>query len=101
VLFARGLVNIPSDATLLRELRLLERRVARSGKDSVDHGVSGTDDFANALFGALYIARQGGDFGRAANCDAVYCNATAANSRRFGICSDGAGGRGQPAPAEP
>jgi len=56
VLFARGLVNIPPDTNLLRELRLLERRVARSGKDSVDHGIAGTDDFANALFGAMYVA---------------------------------------------
>jgi hypothetical protein len=56
VLFARGLVNIPPDAILLRELRLLERRVARSGKDSVDHGVGGSDDHANALFGAMYVA---------------------------------------------
>ena len=56
MLFARGLVNIPPDTNLLRELRLLERRVARSGKDSVDHGIAGTDDFANALFGAMYVA---------------------------------------------
>jgi hypothetical protein len=58
VLFARGLVSIPDHAQLLRELRLLERRTARSGKDSVDHGVGGSDDFANALFGAMYVAAQ-------------------------------------------
>ena len=40
-LFTRGLVSIPNNTTLLRELRLLERRTARSGKDSVDHGVGG------------------------------------------------------------
>ena len=54
-LFSRGLVSIPDNATLLRELRLLERRTARSGKDSVDHGVGGSDDFANSLFGALHL----------------------------------------------
>jgi hypothetical protein len=56
VSFARGLVSIPDHAQLLRELRLLERRTARSGKDSVDHGVGGSDDHANALFGAMYVA---------------------------------------------
>jgi hypothetical protein len=58
VLFARGLVSIPDQAQLLRELRLLERRTARSGKDSVDHGVGGSDDYANSLFGAMYVAVQ-------------------------------------------
>jgi hypothetical protein len=52
----RGLVSIPDQPQLIRELRLLERRTARSGKDSVDHGQAGLDDFANVLFGALYLA---------------------------------------------
>jgi hypothetical protein len=56
VQFSRGLVSIPDDPQLIRELRLLERRTARSGRDSVDHGVGGSDDFANALFGAMYVA---------------------------------------------
>jgi hypothetical protein len=55
-LFTRGLVSIPDQPLLLRELRLLERRTARSGKDTVDHGVGGSDDFANALFGAMNLA---------------------------------------------
>ena len=46
----------PITRYLLRELRGLERRTHRSGKDSVDHGSHGSDDFANALCGALYIA---------------------------------------------
>jgi hypothetical protein len=37
--FARGLV---------RELRLLERHTHRSGRDTVDHGRNGSDDFANS-----------------------------------------------------
>jgi hypothetical protein len=57
-LFTRGLVSIPANAALLRELRLLERRTARSGKDSVDHGVGGHDDHANSLFGAMYLAAK-------------------------------------------
>lgn len=56
-LFSRGLISIPPEpAILLRELRLLERRTARSGRDSVDHGTGGSDDFANALFGAMHLA---------------------------------------------
>jgi hypothetical protein len=55
-LFTRGVVDIPNLAQLLRELRLLERRTARSGRDTVDHGVGGSDDYANALFGALHLA---------------------------------------------
>jgi hypothetical protein len=54
--FNRGVVAIPNHEILLRELRGLERRVHRSGKDSVDHGAHGSDDHANALAGALYIA---------------------------------------------
>ena len=54
--FTRGLVSIPDHQALIRELRLLERRTARSGKDSVDHGLSGSDDLA-ALFGCLFLCR--------------------------------------------
>jgi hypothetical protein len=56
-LWSRGLVSIPDHQALIRELRLLERRTARSGKDSVDHGVSGSDDLANAIFGCLFLCR--------------------------------------------
>ena len=34
----------------------LERRTARSGKDTVDHGLGGHDDVANAVAGALVLA---------------------------------------------
>ena len=57
-LFLRGQVSIPDHPDLVRELRLLERRTARSGKDTVDHGVGGHDDHANALFGAMSLATQ-------------------------------------------
>jgi hypothetical protein len=50
--------SIPPNPTLLRELRQLERRVARSGKDSVNHPVGGLDDHANALFGAMYLTAK-------------------------------------------
>jgi hypothetical protein len=52
-LFMRGAVRIPNHPRLIRELRLLERRAARSGKDVIDHGRTGSDDYANAVVGAL------------------------------------------------
>lgn len=52
-LWSRGLVSIPNHTRLLRELRLLERHTHRSGRDTVDHGRSGTDDYANAVAGVL------------------------------------------------
>jgi hypothetical protein len=55
VLFVRGLVSMPNEAQLIRELRLLERRTTKSGKDSVDHPAGATDDYANSIFGALYL----------------------------------------------
>jgi hypothetical protein len=51
--FSRELVSLPDHPKLLRELRLLERRTHRSGKDSVDHGKTGHDDFANSVCGVL------------------------------------------------
>jgi hypothetical protein len=59
-LFARGLVVMPDHAQLTRELRLLERRTHRSGKDTVDHGPRGSDDYANALCGvAVNVSARG------------------------------------------
>jgi hypothetical protein len=55
-LFNRGAVALPEHKRLIYELRNLERRVHRSGKDSVDHPKHGSDDCANAVCGALYIA---------------------------------------------
>jgi hypothetical protein len=55
-LFTRQLISIPNHTQLLRELRLLERRTHRSGKDTVDHGPRGNDDHANALCGCAVLA---------------------------------------------
>jgi hypothetical protein len=52
-LFMRGVVSVPDHPHLIRELRLLERRSGRSGKDIIDHGRNGSDDYANALVGLL------------------------------------------------
>jgi hypothetical protein len=48
---------------LAMELMQLERRTARSGRDSVDHPPQGHDDHANACCGvlALLAAHQGHD----------------------------------------
>lgn len=52
-IFARGLVKLPNHAKLVRELRLLERHVHRSGKDTVEHPKGGRDDHANAVCGLI------------------------------------------------
>lgn len=52
-LFARGLVALPDHKRLLRELRLLERHTHRSGRDTIDHGKNGSDDYCNAACGVL------------------------------------------------
>jgi hypothetical protein len=61
--FARGLVCMPEHKRLGRELRLLERHVSRAGRDRVDHGRNGSDDYANALFGAIHLALGDGKYG--------------------------------------
>jgi hypothetical protein len=58
-LFAQGRVQLPDDRALLTELRQLERRTARGGKDSVDHPPRGHDDLSNAACGALVLASKG------------------------------------------
>ena len=57
--FMRGAVSIPNHPQLIRELRLLERRTHRSGRDTVDHGQGGSDDYANSLAGAIRVAGLG------------------------------------------
>ena len=52
-LFTRGLVALPDHKRLLRELRLLERHTHRSGRDTVDHGKNGSDDYINSATGVL------------------------------------------------
>jgi hypothetical protein len=61
-LFARGVVRLPDHARLLRELRLLERRTHRSGRDTVDHPRGAHDDHANAACGALQLLTTKGSY---------------------------------------
>jgi hypothetical protein len=55
-LWTRGLVSIPDQPALVRELRLLERIPGRIGKDQVTHPRGVHDDLANATCGALAMA---------------------------------------------
>jgi hypothetical protein len=47
--------EIPKSKQLITELVNLERRRSKSGKDQVYHPPRGSDDYANAVAGALYI----------------------------------------------
>jgi hypothetical protein len=62
-LFAQGAVELLDDRHLLTELRQLERRTGRQGKDSVDHPPRGHDDMANSACGALWLCRRGDEAG--------------------------------------
>jgi hypothetical protein len=56
--FTRRTLLLPDNPRLLRELRLLERRTHVGGKDSVDHGRTGSDDLANTVFGVLHHVQK-------------------------------------------
>ncbi len=49
-------VQILDNRRLIAQLHGLERRTARGGKDSIDHGPGRHDDVANAVAGALVLA---------------------------------------------
>jgi hypothetical protein len=51
-----GRITLPKSERLTNQLCNLERRVARSGKDSIDHGPGSHDDLANAVAGAADLA---------------------------------------------
>jgi hypothetical protein len=57
-LWTTGQVRIPDAKITISELRSLERRVGRSGRDSVDHGPGGHDDHANSLCGCLWLLAE-------------------------------------------
>jgi hypothetical protein len=54
-LFNQGRVEIPDDATLVRELRTLERRPSNLGREVVTHPRGLHDDRPNSLFGVLRL----------------------------------------------
>jgi hypothetical protein len=51
-----GRITLPKSDRLVNQLCGLERRTARSGKDSIDHAPSSKDDIANAVAGAADLA---------------------------------------------
>lgn len=57
-LFMTQCVELLDVRKLTLELQQLERRTARSGKDSVDHPPQGHDDYANSCCGALALCTQ-------------------------------------------
>ncbi len=62
-------VALLDNVRLRAQLEGLERRVARGGKDSVDHAPGGKDDIANAVAGVLVMVLSTGaavDMGKAA-----------------------------------
>jgi len=77
-----GRIVLPKSDRLVNQIVGLERRTARSGKDSIDHGPGSHDDLANAVAGAadlIVIART------AAACQAafgIYANVNDAEELR-------------------
>jgi hypothetical protein len=55
-------IDLLDDKRLLSQLIGLERRTARSGKDSIDHGPSGHDDVANAVAGVAGLLAVGSSY---------------------------------------
>lgn len=50
-----GSVELLDQATLVSQLVGLERRVARGGRESIDHAPNGHDDVANAVAGVVSL----------------------------------------------
>ena len=53
-----GRVSIPLHQRLIQQFQKLERRVARGGRQSIDHPSGGHDDIANAAAGAIVLAAE-------------------------------------------
>jgi hypothetical protein len=58
-LLNRRRVELLDSTRLVSQLVGLERRIARSGRDSIDHAPGAHDDIANACAGALLAASVG------------------------------------------
>jgi hypothetical protein len=69
-LLTTGRVELPPEPRLRVELLGLERRTARSGKDSVDHRPGSHDDLANAVALAAWAANRSGE--SAGECLPIY-----------------------------
>ena len=58
-LFSSGRVRLLDNDRLIHQLRTLDRRAGRGGRDSIDHPRGGNDDAANAACGALVLCARG------------------------------------------
>ena len=54
-LFSRRQIELLDNKQLYNQLRNLERRTRRGGRDLVDHSLRGSDDIANSVCGVLVI----------------------------------------------
>jgi hypothetical protein len=59
-LVTSGRVELVDDPRVVKQLLGLERRVSRSGRDTIDHAFGDQDDLANAVAGALVGATTSG-----------------------------------------
>lgn len=57
-LFSASRVRLLDHDRLLHQLRALDRRAGRGGRDSIDHPRGGNDDAANAACGALQLVAR-------------------------------------------
>lgn len=55
-LLAQGAIRLLDQSRLVMQLRQLERRTSTMGRDAVNHPPGGSDDVANAVMGALWLA---------------------------------------------
>jgi len=53
-----GKAELPESKRLIAQLRGLERRTARSGKDSIDHAPRGRDDLSNVVAGLIALLQR-------------------------------------------
>jgi hypothetical protein len=55
-------IDLLDDTKLINQLCVLERRTARSGRDSIDHPPGAPDDLANAVAGVAAVINKYGNF---------------------------------------
>jgi hypothetical protein len=53
-----GTIDLLDDDKAINQIVGLERRTARGGRESIDHGPGGHDDVANAIAGAASLCRR-------------------------------------------
>jgi hypothetical protein len=78
-------VQLLDDRRLLSQLHGLERRTARGGRDSIDHGTGTHDDVANSVAGALVLASGRVPFVIFGYCFTVGAATGAGNATRISV----------------